>query len=93
MHSCFATRVAPSTKTHHGRRPARRRRAGGASDAPGGRWAAYDLVLRRLAADDHLCAALVCRAFRDVLFALTSVKCKKKDGRGGKGGQRVSEAL
>ena len=65
---------------------AARRRVHGAGDASGGRWAAYELVLRRLTADDHLCAALTCRAFRDVLFVLTSVKRKKKE-RGGKGGR------
>ena len=45
---------------------ARRHRVG----APTGwRWAAYELVLRRLPADDELCAALTCRAFRDALSA------------------------
>ena len=49
---------------------AARRRVSAVADALGGRWAAYELVLRRLTADDRLCAALACRAFRDVLFAL-----------------------
>ena len=44
---------------------AARRRVDGASNGLGGRWAAYELVLRRLNADDRLCAALACRAFRD----------------------------
>ena len=56
-----------------------RGRVHGAGDASGGRWAAYELVLRRLTADDRLCAALTCRAFRDVLFALpvTAVVVKR----------------
>ena len=56
---------------------AARRRVHGAGEASGGRWAAYELVLRRLTADDRLCAALTCRAFRDVLFALTTVVVKR----------------
>ena len=57
---------------------AARRRVGDAGDALGGRWAAYELVLRRLTADDRLCAALACRAFRDVLFALTAAEVKTR---------------
>ena len=42
---------------------AARRRVSEACDTLGGRWAAYELVLCRLTADDRLCAALACRAF------------------------------
>ena len=48
--------------------------------ASGWRWAAYELVLRRLPADDHLCTALACRAFRGILYAVTepTTRSKKK---------------
>ena len=32
---------------------------GDSDNAPSGRWAAYELVLRRLTAEDRLCAALL----------------------------------
>ena len=68
--------------------PARRRHAAvgaaAAGDtasvtAGGWRWAAYELVLRRLSADDHLCTALACRTFRDIIVhTLTSDTGSKK---------------
>ena len=48
--------------------PAHANTAAVSAAASGWRWAAYELVLRRLPADDHLCTALACRAFRGILY-------------------------
>ena len=68
--------------------------AAAASTAAGGwRWAAYELVLRRLPADDHLCTALACRAFRGILYAVTEPTTTRSKKKGAKRAKQKKREL